>query len=108
MNFGGICSSAILEERPRPVSKEKNEKEPIASTTTTTTTTTSKTDTDKPDTAKTETDEGKLALKTDYQLNEALNMLKGLTFIESRSNRKDKPATSLKNTKEAITEKQTQ
>lgn len=92
--------------------KEKGkevENEPLATTTTTTTTTTtsstSATDAEKPDAAKSDTDEGKLALKTDYQLNEALNMLKGLTFIESRGSQKDKGSVQLKNTKETTTEK---
>lgn len=55
-----------------------------------------------------ETDEGKLALKNDYQLNEALNMLKSLTFIESRGTGKDKATMTLKNPKEKVTQKQVQ
>lgn len=77
------------------------EKEPIANG--------EKTDSEPSKEAKAETDEGKLALKNDYQLNEALNMLKSLTFIESRRSQKDKPAAvTLKNAKETITETQGQ
>jgi len=79
------------------------EKEPIASTSTTTTTTTVVNTS--PDTAKTD-DDGKVALKTDYQLNEALNMLKGLTFIESRGAAKEKSNVTVKNAKEAATQTQ--
>ncbi|HRE30750.1 MAG TPA: S41 family peptidase, partial [Candidatus Berkiella sp.] len=55
--------------------------------------------------AKSETDEGKLALKNDYQLNEALNLLKGLTFIESRQSQKSNSTLNIKNTKEKDTVK---
>lgn len=52
--------------------------------------------------AKNDTDEGKLALKNDYQLNEALNMLKSLTFIESRRSQKESASMTVKNPKEAL------
>ncbi|MCS5712682.1 S41 family peptidase [Candidatus Berkiella aquae] len=55
--------------------------------------------------AKSESDEGKLALKNDYQLNEALNLLKGLTFIESRQSQKSNSTLNIKNAKEKETVK---
>ncbi|MGE3318352.1 MAG: S41 family peptidase [Candidatus Berkiella sp.] len=81
-------------------SEKELEKEPVASD--------SSSETKPSKEATKETDEGKLALKNDYQLNEALNMLKSLTFIESRGQTKDKPAMTLKNPKESVTQKQVQ